>query len=231
VIIALDLCLRRGAHQIIDGLNLHIEKGEFVFICGQAGSGKTSLLRVFALQRMPASGQVLVEGRDIAKIPSRNFAEYRRSLGVIFQDDVLLPHHTLAENVSISLELAGWRSSTARTEAMTQLRGIGLATKAGLLPHQISETEKQLIKIVRALARRPKITLADEPFDGLDWQSIEKAMNLFKNAHVLGSTVVIATNDVQLVEQSKKRAIMLDKRSVGRMTGPLGKINRSGGGE
>lgn len=217
MIITLDLCLRHGLHEVLDGLNLHIEKRDFVFICGQAGSGKTSLLRTLALQQRPAGGRVIVEGRDITKIPRRDYPKYRRSLGVIFQDDYLLPHHTLAENIAVSLELAGWRASDARKETVVYLREIGLLDKAGLFPEQVSENEKQMLKISRALVRRPKIVLADEPYERLDWRSAEMAAELFKGANLRGSTVVIATHNVEFAEKSGKRPIMLDTSSFGRM--------------
>ena len=146
MIITLDLCLRQGAHEIIDGLNLHIERGEFVCICGQAASGKTTLLRILALQQKPAGGRVIVEGRDISGISRRERPEYMRGLGVIFQDDMLLPHRTLAENMDISLELAGWGVADARKETATYLKEVGLYTKAGLFPDQVSENEKQMLK-------------------------------------------------------------------------------------
>ena len=218
MIITLDLCLRRGEHEIIDELNLHIEKGEFVFICGQAGSGKTSLLRLFALQKMPAGGRVIVDGRDTALIARREIPQFRRRLGVIFQDDMLLEHRTLAENVALSLEFAGMRSADARRETDTALRKVGLASGAGLFPRQVSDNEKQMTKICRALARRPKIVLADEPFEGLDSESVEKAIGLFKDANLLGSTVAVTTHDVELPSRLSKRAIMLDKTSLGRIT-------------
>ena len=217
MIITLDLRLQHGAHEIIDGLNLHIEKGEFVFICGQGGSGKTSLLRILALQEAPAGGCVIVEGRDLAKIPRSGFPEYRRGLGVIFQDDSLLPRHTLAENIAVSLELAGWRAHDGKKETLVYLRESGLLAKAGLFPSQVSENEKQIVKICRALARRPKIVLADEPYEGLDWQSVQKAVELFKRANLRGSTVVIATHRVEVATGMEKRAIVLDRSSLGRI--------------
>jgi cell division transport system ATP-binding protein len=221
VIIVLDLCLRHGTHEIISGFNMHVEKGEFVFVCGQSGSGKTSLLRVLALQQMPASGRVLVDGRDISEIPRRDFAEYRRALGVIFQDSPLLSHHTLAENIVVSLELAGWRASHAKKETIAYLREIALLGKASLFPGQVSENERQMVKICRGLARRPKIVLADEPYEGLDRQSTEKAADLFRRANLRGSTVVVATHHVEFADELEKRAIILDKSSLGRMTRTL----------
>jgi len=221
VIITLDLCLRRGAHEIINGLNLHVEKGEFVYICGQAGSGKTSLLQVFALLESPAGGKVLVEGRDITRIPRSEFPEYRRGLGVVFRNDMLLPHHTLVENVALALEIMGWSASAAKNEAMLHLQDIGLGKKAGLFPDQISESETQLLKICRAIARRPKIILADEPYDALDRKSVEKAAHLFESANLRGSTVVLTTHHVEFAGRLGKRAIMLDKNSVDRVTRPL----------
>lgn len=218
MIIILDLCLRHGNHEIIDGLNIHIEKGDFVFICGQSGSGKTSLLRILSLQQAPVNGRVIVDGRDIRTIPQREYAEYRRKLGVIFQDDPLLSYHTLAENIMISLELAGWRTSHARKETANYLREAALVGKEGLFPFQVSENERQMVKICRALARRPKIVLADEPYEGLDWKSMEKAAELFQKANLRGSTLVIATHHVEFAEQSGKRAIVLDKNSLGRIT-------------
>lgn len=219
MIITLDLCLRYGTYEIIDGLNVHIERGEFVFICGQAASGKTTLLQILAMRQKPAGGRVIVEGRDLSKITRREVPAYRRGLGVVFQDDMLLPRRTLAENIEISLELAGWRTSEARKETMNYLTEVGLYGKANLFPEQVSDNEKQMLKICRALVRRPKIVLADEPYEGLDWHSVEKAVELFEKANLRGSTVVSTTHNVELVGRLGKRAIMLDKTSFGRMTG------------
>ncbi|MBI5118424.1 ATP-binding cassette domain-containing protein [Candidatus Poribacteria bacterium] len=218
MIITLDLCLRTGDHELIDGLNLHIEKGEFVFVCGQAGSGKTSLLRILSLQQSPAGGRVIVDGIDVTRISRHRVPEYLRRLGVIFPDDALLPRRTLAENIAFSLELAGWRSADAKKETIVYLRELGLPGKASLFPNSVSENERQMLKICRALARRPAIVLADEPYEGLDRQSIEKAMELFKNANLRGSTVVIATHHAEFARQSGKRVIALDRSSLGRMT-------------
>lgn len=217
MIITLDLCLRRGDNVIINGLNLHIEKGEFVFICGQAGSGKTSLLKLFALQEAPATGRIIVDGRDTAKIPRRKYPQYRRALGVVFKDDELLPHRTIAENIAISLELAGWPRADAKKEADGYLGKIGLRAVAQLYPDQMSQNERRMAKICRALVRRPKIVLADEPLEGLDSQSAEKAFELLKDANLRGSTIAVTTHNVELVGRMGKRAIMLDKTSLGRM--------------
>jgi cell division transport system ATP-binding protein len=222
LIITLDLCLRRGEFSIIEGLNLHIEKGEFVFICGQAGAGKTSLLRVLALQHLPAEGRVIIEGVDSAGILKKGLTDFRRSLGIIFSEDLLLPRRTLAENIDISLELAGWSASEARRETNNYLKEIGLLNKVNLYPQQISENERQLVKICRALARRPKIVLADEPYEGLDWQSLEKAAHLFRRAHLRGSTLVVATHHVEFAKKMGKRTILLDRSSLGmKMHAPI----------
>ncbi len=217
MIITLDLCLRFGDNEIISSLNLHIEKGEFVFICGQAGSGKTSLLRVLALQETPSGGRVVVDGRDITQIPRREYPQYRRSLGVVFKDDELLPHRTLGENIAISLELAGWRPADAKKEADGYLKRIGLRAGAQLYPHQMSQNERRMAKICRALARRPKIVLADEPLEGLDSHLVKKAFELFEAANLRGSTLAVTTHNVEFVGRMGRRAIMLDKTSLGRM--------------
>jgi cell division transport system ATP-binding protein len=217
VIITLDLSLRRGHNQLIDGLNMHIEKGECVFICGQAGSGKTSLLRLFALYDLPAAGRVIIDGRDTAEIARREYPAFWRSLGTVFQDDLLLPSRTIAENIAISLELAGWSASKAKIETAGCLRTLGLRQTADLFPAQVSENERKIAKLCRALARRPKIALADEPFEGLDTESAEKATRLFEEANMRGTTVAITTHNVELAGKLNKRAIMLDKTSLGRM--------------
>jgi cell division transport system ATP-binding protein len=217
VIIALDLCLRHGNHEIIDGLNLHVEKGEFAFICGQAGSGKSTLLQVIALERRPAGGRIIVDGRDIMEIKRREIPHYRRQLGLIFQGDRLLPNRTLTENVSLSLEIIGWASEEAKREADYYLGEMGLLARGALYPDQASENEKQLIKICRGLARRPTIVLADEPFERLDAKSVAKTVELFTEANLRGSTIVATTHNVELVNRLGKRAIMLDRSSSARM--------------
>lgn len=225
MIITLDLCLKHGDFAVVEGLNLHIQKGEFVFICGQAGSGKTSLLHVFALQRMPSDGRVIIDGVDIADMRKNSLTGYRRSLGVVFREDSLLERRTLAENIGISLELAGWRNADARRETNEYLKEIGLSKKANLFPEHVSENERQLLKICRALARRPKIVLADEPYEGLDWQSMEKADHLFRKANLRGSTVVIATHHVELADRAGKRSIVLDRGSLGLKGKASGSLN------
>ncbi len=217
MIITLDLCLRRGDNQLIEGLNLHIEKGEFVFICGQAGSGKTSLLRLIALQNRPAAGRIIVDGRDTIDIPRREYPAYRRSLGMVFRDDQLLAHRTIAENIEISLELAGWKSADARVETEKCVKSLGLRSAADLFPAQVSANERRMAKLCRALARRPRIALVDEPFEGLDAESIERATELFVEANLRGSTIVATTHNVESVGKQNRRAIMLDKVSLGRM--------------
>jgi cell division transport system ATP-binding protein len=217
VIITLDLSLTRGYNQIIDGLNMHVEKGEFVFICGQAGSGKTSLLRIFALHGLPASGRVIIDGRDTAEIAKREYSSFWRTLGLVFQDDMLLPYRTISENISLSLELAGWSTAKAKAETEGCLNALGLRQAADLFPAHVSENERKMAKLCRALARRPKIVLADEPFEGLDSESIDKAMELFKEANLRGSTIAITTHNIELAGTLNKRAIMLDKTSLGRM--------------
>ncbi len=202
---------------MVEGLNLHIEKGEFVFICGQAGSGKTSLLRLIALQDRPAAGRIIVDGRDTKEIARREYPEYRRSLGVVFRDDLLLAHRTIAENIEISLELAGWNSADARAETNKCLKRVGLRSAAHLFPAQVSANERRMAKLCRALVRRPRIVLADEPFEGLDADSIEKAMELFEEANLRGSTIVTTTHNVERVGRQSRRAIMLDKVSLGRL--------------
>ena len=217
MIITLDLCLRRGDNRLIEGLNLHIEKGEFVFICGQAGSGKTSLLRLIALQNRPAAGRIIVDGRDTKDIARREYPAYRRSLGIVFRDDPLLAYRTIAENIEISLELAGWKSVDARAETDKCVKRLGLRSAADLFPAQASANERKMGKLCRALARRPRIALVDEPFEGLDAESIERATELFAEANLRGSTIVATTHNVESVGRQNRRAIMLDKVSLGRM--------------
>ncbi len=217
MIITLDLCLRHGSHEIIDGLNLHIDKGEFVFICGQAGSGKTSLLRILALQESPAGGRVMVDGQDISELSRRQLDIYRRSLGLIFEDHPLLPHYTLAENITVSLELAGWWASDAKRETLRYLGEIGLLSRGKVFPHEVSENQRQMVKICRALARRSKIVLADEPYERLDREFVDKAVELFRESNLRGSTVIVATHHVEVTKRMGKRAIILDKSSLGRM--------------
>jgi cell division transport system ATP-binding protein len=175
---------------------------------------------------MPAAGRIIVDGRDITEITGRSIAEYRRGLGIVFQDDFLLPRHSLVENIALALEIAGWRSSDARGEALVYLRDVGLSNKADLFPRQVSENEKQMVKICRAVARRPKIVLADEPYEGLDWQSIQKVADLFRNANLRGSTAVIATHHVEFAQLAGKRSIMLDQPSFKRMAKASGSESR-----
>src|SRR5262249_17534908 len=157
-----------GGISALSGVNLHIHNGEFVFLTGPSGAGKTTVLKLILCAEKPTSGQILVGGRNVARIRDSAIPYLRRSIGVIFQDFKLLPHFTVAENVPLTLHVLGISRTAARRQVLAMLRRVGLDQKADLFPPQLSGGEQQRVAIARALVNDPMLVMADEPTGNLD---------------------------------------------------------------
>jgi len=195
-------------------VSLAVKKGEFVFITGPSGAGKTTLLKIIFCAEKATSGQALVDGRNLNRISERELALLRRRIGVVFQDFKLLPRRTVFENVALALEIAGLPLSVIRKKVHQTLRYLGLANKEGYYPPQLSGGEQQRVALARAIINNPLILLADEPTGNLDPDLTMEIMALLREIHVKGTTVVVATHSQELLRDTRRRIVTLNKGRI-----------------
>jgi cell division transport system ATP-binding protein len=193
----------------LQNISCKVAKGEFVFLTGPSGAGKTTLLRLIYGALNPTRGQVLIDGQNISRFSRSQLPFLRRSIGVVFQDFKLLQNRTVFENVAITLEVLGWDRGDISKRVMYILRQMGMESKIHLIPQRLSGGEQQRVALARALVNSPKILLADEPTGNLDEANKLQILNIFKEANVKGTTVVVATHDRRLIEQAHYRTIRL----------------------
>jgi cell division transport system ATP-binding protein len=198
----------------LNGITLRIEKGEFVFLTGPSGAGKTTLLRLLYGALTPTQGQVLIDGQNVSRMAASQIPILRRSIGVVFQDFKLLPNRTVFENVSITLEVLGWGRADIGKKVMHVLKQMGMEGKINLTPQRLSGGEQQRVALARALVNEPKILVADEPTGNLDDANKNQILNIFKEANVRGTTVVVATHDRRLIDNCHKRLVTLNKGEI-----------------
>jgi cell division transport system ATP-binding protein len=191
-------------------VSLEIGKGEFVFLTGPSGAGKSTLLKLVFCAEPPTSGQILVFGRNVARVRASSVPYIRRSIGVIFQDFKLLERRTLAENVAFPLEVRGVRPREVERRVTLALRGVGLEHRADRFPLSLSGGEQQRAAVARALVGDPALLLADEPTGNLDAERTTEVMRLLEGANARGTTVVVATHDQALLARHKKRIVALE---------------------
>ncbi len=198
----------------LDDISLHIDKGEFVFIVGASGAGKSTFIKLLSHEIVPDSGRVVVNDVDVTRIKKRKIPYLRRKLGIVFQDFRLLPNKTVFENVAFALEVIEASSSTIKTKVNSVLELVGLLHKANELPHNLSGGEQQRVAIARAIVNKPLVLIADEPTGNLDPKTSMDIMELFKEINNSGTTVVMVTHDMQMVKYLNKRVISLDQGRV-----------------
>jgi cell division transport system ATP-binding protein len=198
----------------LNDINLKIGKGEFVFLTGPSGAGKTSLLRLLYGALTPNRGQVLIDGQNVTRMTASQIPLLRRSIGVVFQDFKLLQNRTVFENVAITLEVLGWGRADIGKKTMHILKQMGIETKYNLITQRLSGGEQQRVALARALVNDPKILLADEPTGNLDDANKNQILSIFKDANIRGTTVVVATHDRRLIDQSHKRLVTLAKGEI-----------------
>jgi cell division transport system ATP-binding protein len=205
----------RGAPRpALDDVSIEIDKGEFVFLVGASGSGKSSLMRMVLREDLPSSGSIHVLGENLVGIPNRRVPRFRRNLGVVFQDFRLLPNKTAAQNVAFSLEVIG-KSKGFIAEAVPEvLRLVGLEEKANSLPSELSGGEQQRVALARAIVNKPAILLCDEPTGNLDPKTSEGIMDLLNRINMTGTTILMATHDRGIVDKYRKRVIELSQGKI-----------------
>ncbi len=200
--------------QAITDVNLHIRPGEFVFIIGATGSGKSTIIKLLQKELTPTHGKIIVNGRDIAKITRKQIPKFRRNIGVVFQNFRLLPDRNVYENVAFAMRVVEAPKREIKKRVPQMLSLVGLAHKYRSLPKQLSGGEQQRVAIARALVNEPKILLADEPTGNLDNQHAWEIMRLLEEINERGTTVVVVTHNMDFVRQMNKRVITIKKGVV-----------------
>lgn len=193
----------------LNNITLKIERGEFVFLVGPSGAGKTTFLRMIYADERPTSGFVYVAGKDVGNIPHRNIPYLRRRMGIVFQDFKLLYSKSVFDNVAFTLRVTGTKESEVYKRTIKALNIVELSQKKSCLPHELSGGEQQRVAIARAIINDPPILLADEPTGNLDAQLTNGIINLFLEANEQGTTVIIATHNVELAKRFGGRIIHL----------------------
>ncbi|MCU1408686.1 MAG: transporter ATP-binding protein [Microbacteriaceae bacterium] len=206
----------------LNSIDVEILRGEFVFLVGASGSGKSSCLRLMLKEEKPTSGSIHVLGQDLRSISNRKVPYFRRNLGVVFQDFRLLPNKTVYENVAFSLQVIGKSRGFIQEAVPDTLKMVGLAEKAQRLPHELSGGEQQRVAIARAIVNKPQILLADEPTGNLDPTTSAGIMALLERINAGGTTVVMATHEAGIVDQMQRRVIEL-------VSGQIVRDERQGG--
>lgn len=192
-------------------VDLSIKKGDFVFIIGASGSGKSTLIKLLHREEKPNKGQIVIGGIDVAKLRNSKVYKLRRKLGVVFQDFKLLSKLTVFENVAFALEMFGLPKDEVREKTVKALELVGLKNKAKQFPDQLSGGEQQRVAIARAIVNGPKLLLCDEPTGNLDPDTSYEVMKVLEVINNMGTTVIMATHDKEMVDRMQKRVILLEE--------------------
>lgn len=192
-------------------LSLSIENGEFVFIVGPSGAGKSTLIKLLIREEQPTSGEVLFDEKNVLDIPREDLSNLRRKVGVVFQDYKLLDSKTAFENVAIATEVVNSPKEEIEAVVPNVLNMVGLLDKKDKFPVQLSGGEKQRLSIARALAHEPDVLVADEPTGMIDPKSSDEVMTVLERINEMGTTVIMATHDENIVDKMKKRVVRIEK--------------------
>ena len=198
----------------LNDISLHIHPGEFVFVTGASGSGKSTLIKLLLDEFPPTEGRIVVNGKDLSAINHRSIPKYRRNIGCVFQDFRLLPDRNVYENVAFAMKVVEASNREIKKKVPQVLSMVGLAAKYRSLPRQLSGGEQQRVAIARALVNRPRVILADEPTGNLDNHTAWEIMGLLDEINQRGTTVLVVTHNLDIVERMKKRVITIRKGTL-----------------
>jgi cell division transport system ATP-binding protein len=193
---------------------LRVEKGEFLFIVGPTGAGKSTFLKLLYREEKPTTGRVMVAGEDVGSMPPRQVPFFRRKLGVVFQNFGLLPNKTVYENVAFALRVIGANRVTIRRQVPRALEMVGLAHRPDAFPQHLSGGEQQRVAIARAIVNDPPLLLADEPTGNLDPDTSMGIVQLLNHINVRGTTVLVATHDHAIVDRMQKRVVAFERGHI-----------------
>jgi len=191
-------------------VNLSIEKGDFVFIIGSTGCGKSTIIKMIYREEKPTKGEIIIAGKDVSKVWNSKVYKIRRKMGVVFQDYKLLEKSTVYENVAFALEVFGLPKAEIHKKVIKALELVGLKNKVKSFPHQLSGGEQQRVAIARAIVNEPKLLICDEPTGNLDPDTSMEVMKVLEAINELGTTIIMVTHDREIVNKMKKRTILLE---------------------
>lgn len=200
--------------EVLHEFSMLVERGEFAFLVGPSGAGKTTVLRLLYRELIPTEGQIVVAGQNLSAIKSAQLPFFRRKLGIVFQDFKLLPKKTVAQNIAFSMRVIGARRTQIKKSVDRVLEWTNLMHRRDALPEDISGGEQQRASIARAMVNNPELILADEPTGNLDPKLSLEIMQLFERLNTNGATVLVATHDINLVSQMGKRVIGIDNGRI-----------------
>jgi len=200
-----------GGHEALSNLSFHVAPGEMVFLTGHSGAGKSTLLKLIALIERSTRGHILVDRRNLSQMSRRNIPYFRRTMGIVFQNHNLLFDRSVFDNVALPLIITGVRNREIGRRVRAALDKVGLLGKEKQLPIALSTGEQQRVGIARAVVNRPKLLLADEPTGNLDPELSAEIMGIFQDFNSIGTTVMVATHDVGILEKFPFRILKLDK--------------------
>lgn len=198
----------------VNGINVHIEKGEFVYIVGPSGAGKSTFIKLMYREVKPTKGEIIINGINLSKIRNRNVPKVRRKLGVVFQDYKLLSKLTVYENIAFALEVIEEHPRYIKKRVMEVLDLVKLKHKTRAYPDELSGGEQQRISIARSIVNRPDVVIADEPTGNLDPENAFSIMEVFEEINRSGTTIVMATHNRDIVNQMKRRVIAIESGMI-----------------
>ncbi len=204
----------KGDAAALSDIDFEIQEGEFVTLIGHSGAGKSTLLKLIYAEETATEGEVYFNGAPLSKIKKRKLPFHRRKIGMVFQDFKLLPKKTAYENVAYALEACGARADEIREDVPQILDIVGLGDKMGKFPHQLSGGEQQKVVLARALIHKPQVIVADEPTGNLDPGNSAEIIDLLLKINKLGTTVILASHDRDIVDRASKRVIVLEKGKI-----------------
>lgn len=203
-----------GSRTVLDNITLQIEGGEFVTLIGPSGAGKSTFLHALIGMTPIDRGAITVDGYEITSFSPDALQEYRRKIGIVFQDYKLLPHKTVYENVAFALEVCGWKEADIRPRVMEVLEKVGMAEHEGKLPEQLAGGEMQRTAIARALVHHPRLLIADEPTGNLDYLNAQGILDLLLAINAEGVTVIMATHNREFVNQIQRRVVAINHGKI-----------------